>query len=193
MTEDLYPYGDGDRLNDRNTYFYTPSVGVEMLQAWIDRRASLLERLPSPVAEAPPASDSASGPLSIELQVDTRWLLERLWLALAEGAIDPSTEEWLKKLVRKFETVKRFHRTYDSKLMAVDKSLYEDLGLYVRAAEIMLRAFQLTNRLPYLNAVLKISDTLSSAATKLNSDEGSRFARVVRAEHVELMKLADAR
>lgn len=190
MTGKLYTYADGDRLNDRNTYFYTPSIGAEMLQAWIDSRAEVLERLPTPATAAPPASDDAAGPLSFPDQIDAATLLERLWLALAEGAIDPSTRDWLNKLVRKFETVKRFHRNYDSRLLAIDKSQYEDLGLYVRGAEIMLRAFQLTGHLPYLNVVLKISDTLSSAETHLSGDERARFARVILEEHRELMQLA---
>ena len=34
----LYPYADGNRLADRNTYFYTRFDGVDFLDAWSECR-----------------------------------------------------------------------------------------------------------------------------------------------------------
>jgi len=184
-----YSYVSGDRLNNRNTYFYTPSVGSAMLQAWLDSRADVLQRLPSVALAPPPADPVAAEPDLNAKTIDTRSCMEWVWGRLFKNEIDKTTQAWLLKFLRKFEISKRFHRAYNARFLAVDKALYRDLALYVRGAEIMLRAYQVTHQLPYLNVSQKILDTLCSKEHELSPEEGARFAHLIRCEHTVILKL----
>lgn len=180
MTEVEYSYSIGDRLTDRNTYFYTPAVGMPMIEAWRASRKAVLDRLPSPVD--PPDSTNDS-PVSIDDDtVDTAALLEFLWSKNSNSEVGQDESRWLEKLMKKFELTKRFHRAYGAKFRAVDKSQHKDLDLYVRAAEVFLSAYDRSNDARFLNVLLKILDTLCAYSEGLGPESSARLARLLLSE-----------
>lgn len=180
MTEVEYSYSIGDRLTDRNTYFYTPAVGMPMIEAWRASRKAVLDRLPSPVD--PPDSTNDS-PVSIDDDtVHTAALLEFLWSKNSDSEVGQDESRWLEKLMKKFELTKRFHRAYGAKFRAVDKSQHKDLDLYVRAAEVFLSAYDRSNDARFLNVLLKILDTLCAYSEGLGPESSARLARLLLSE-----------
>lgn len=174
----VYPYAKGDRLVERNTYQYTPFVGRAFLNAWRESRIEAKERLGHSAAGAPAA---AGGVLPEVGAFRTGPLLELLHARLASGW-DPSAGAWLDRLVQRFEVTKRLHRAYGADLRAVDREDFRELALYVRFAEVLEAAYAASGSLVYLNALLKVLDTLCSQAASLERPLASRIARLVEVE-----------
>lgn len=181
MTEVEYSYSIGDRLADRNTYFYTPAVGMPMIEAWRASRKAVLGRLPSPV-DAPDSTNDSLVSIDDNDTVDTAALLEFLWSKSSEPEICQEESQWLEKLMRKFEFTKRFHRAYGAKFRAVDKSQHKDMDLYVRAADVFLSAYDRSNDTRFLNVLLKILDTLCAHCEGLGPESSGRLAGLLLSE-----------
>ena len=183
---DAYPFADGDRLEDRNTYFYVPFGGEDFLAALREQRNAALTTLPEP-AETEKISGHAvpePGP------VNTADLLGALEGALAAGrAENPIVQVWLKKLVKKFEVTKRIHASYDTCFRAVDKKDFGDLGLYVRLAGVFEAAFRQTRNLVFLNALLKGLDSLCSVKDRLTSQQQATLAHLIGREESHVAAL----
>lgn len=189
MSESLYPFADGDRLEDRNTYFYTPYGGIAFLDAWRRRRKEALAGLPA--ATPPPIGRGER--LPEPGPVETAALLDGLFAALeSKGAETPAVRHWLDELVKKFEVTKRMHVAYDARFQAVDRGRYRDFGLYVRLAEVLEAAYAGTGDLVFLNAMLKCIDTLSSACGRLATDDGARLAWLIERERLHVDALEGA-
>lgn len=130
----FYPYAQGNLLHERNTYFYSAYHGQATLTAWAESR-----------------ENAASGIISASPATPTRTrLMQRL---------DRAT---LNHLVQRFEVTKRLHDDYTPAWRAVDKTRFEDLASYPLFAQILADAYQDTGGLPYLNALLKLNDTLTA-------------------------------
>ncbi|MBU1040862.1 MAG: hypothetical protein KKF77_07180 [Proteobacteria bacterium] len=176
---DRYAYSKGDRLDERNTYFYTPSTGAGMLRAWRASREAVSLRLPEPVC-VPPAG-AGSLPL-FGVAIETAALLEALFSRVSAQEYAPATLRWLDKITHKFEVAKRFHHRYDERFRAVEPGEYRDLGLYIRAGEILLLAYAALGHLTYLNAAMKIIDTLCAVSAGLDAAEGARLSALISQE-----------
>lgn len=188
MTAGNYSFADGDRLEDRNTYFYTPFGGEAFLEAWRNQRENALAALPQPSAP--------EGPLGGELPrtppVNTETLLKGLLGALAQDKAEtPAVRDWLQKLVKKFEVNKRIHPEYDVQFRAVDRTAHSDLRLYILLAEVFELAHRRTKDLTFLNAFLKCLDTLCSVKERLPEQSRARLAWLIRQEGGHVRALAD--
>ncbi len=181
MTRVEYPYAEGDRLAERNTYFYTPVVGRPMIEALHRARAQALADLPEP-APPPPAEAAAPALPAPGSDVETHDLLEALWASLSSGQPGAADEAWITLLVHKFETTKRLHAAYGPGFRAVDPAQHRDLGLYLRCGEILAASFAASDRLPQFNALLKLVDTLCAMRGGLDADQRSRLAGLIRRE-----------
>ena len=152
-----YAYATGDLLKERHTYFYSGYGGRLFLKGWrADRDAARgAFGATAPPPPRPPSSPISAGP------VETAPLLEQVLESVQRGAADtPEARRALSNLVKKFEVTKRIHRAYDERFRAVDRFDHENLGLYLRLAEVFEAAHAATGELPYLNALLKCLDTL---------------------------------
>lgn len=177
-----YPFTSGNRLDDRNSYYYTPFGGPRFLRAWKVSRAQLRSMLPPAVDAAPAAQD---------IKVDTApiWptaaLCEHLFRTITDTSQWMSADDTalLDQLIRKFETTKRIHAAYRrDDFRAVDPAAYRDPVLYLRSAEIFEAAYARAGRLQGLNALLKIIDTLTGLATSFNRGDAARLARLIALE-----------
>lgn len=168
-----YDYASGDLLENRNTYFYTKFSGQAFLTAWHRQRDQVkvteqpLVNVTEDVLDASP----------------TMRMIEVLYQKLATHHTGSQTVLTLNKLVQRFEVSKRLHGRYNANWRAVDVTDYKSWARYVRFAEALDLAYANTQSLPYLNALLKIMDTITAAYHQLNASLRSRVQSLVDAEH----------
>ena len=173
-----YPYSLGNRVEDRNTYFYTPFLGNPFLEAWklsrIEAIASHEPAISAPSPESCNPNDNSG-----------KAILERIY---AEALDLPDRRaDSLLLLLKRFEVVKRIFTDYNDELRPIDPKQFHDTSLYLRFAEVLDLAYSQTKSLFYLNAYLKSLDVLVSLRDEIAEDHKARFARCVRNEiqHVE--------
>ena len=189
----IYPYATGNRLEDRNTYFYTEFLGHEFLNAWKCCRERALAYFSSVCSDDTPphverfklgAMPQPHSPNSV-----TGALLEEA-AKLAERQTSEQVDKLLMQWVKKFETSKRVYDSYDSDFRPVDRNVYGELSHYVRLAEIFESSYRRTEALPFLNALLKILDTLIAMQGDLPFSLAGRMAELIKREYLHVSKLA---
>lgn len=184
-----YTYACGNLLEERNTYTYTKYHGDAFFSDWRKVRASVYQQLPSP-EQAPIPQASRNLELVLEDDTyDTAELLESIMFQLIQYEIDERIGAVIARLVGRFEVSKRVHTRYLAHWRAAPGAAYDDLALYVRYAEVMELAYSMTNRIDYLNVLLKVLDTLTSQVSSLTLQESGRLARLLNREGVHVDQL----
>jgi methionyl-tRNA formyltransferase len=180
-----YPYADGPRLDDRNTYFYSSYQGADFLVAWADVRSAVFAELPG--ASAPPPVNDSLPPGT------TGHLLERLFSAAStsRNGLDLVRPD-LDRVIQRYEVTKRLHSRYNERFRAVDPMDFRDLALYVRFAEILELAYREEKYLPALNALLKVVDTLCALRSDLSLELQARLAWLIGREKAHILSLYDS-
>lgn len=173
MTDADYPYSQGDRLNDRNTYFYSAYSGPSFLAAWRESREAALRGLPAPL----PLTAAASVPS------DTAQLLTDMLSTQAEHAL-------VERLLQRFEVSKRLYRKYDADLRAIRDSGYDDMDLYLLFAGLCLHCRERAAPMRFLNALLKVLDTLIAARERLSKEQGAALAWLIGEERAWVQRIA---
>jgi hypothetical protein len=169
-----YPYSEGNRLEERNTYFYSEYHGQAFLLAWRASRQAALIRLPAPEAPVPPTQK----PLETD-GYDTAPLLSQL---LTNEPTIEANRRLTERLLQRFEVSKRLYRRYDLHFKAVLESGHDELELYLLFAAVCLRyAFEPT-ALPLLNGLLKNIDILISIQSQLSPEQGAQLAWLIEGE-----------
>lgn len=180
----MYNYAQGELLENPNTYQYSDYGGVDLLHTWRESRQKIQLLLGPPVPPPDPYNE-----LTGYFSVNTS--LENLMRDIGEGSLqDLNIKAKLDLWVKKFEISKRLFEEYDEQLKPVDKAKYHDLGAYVRYAEIMEKAYQQSGKLPYLNVLLKIMDTLIAYNAQLSDQLRSRLAWLIGREIEYVVALA---
>ena len=173
MTDAEYPYSQGDRLNDRNTYFYSAYGGPAFLQAWCESRDAALKSLPAPL----PLNAAATA------ASETGQLLSDMLSTQAEHAL-------AERLLQRFEVSKRLYRKYDADLRAVRDSGYDDLDLYLLFAGLCLHSRERPAPMRFLNALLKVLDTLIAVRERLSNEQGAALAWLIGEERAWVQRIA---
>ena len=186
-----YIYSQGNRLEDRNTYFYTQFSGEKFLNAWREAREHAARDLHSKqdeVDETPPQQLSGGG------GVNTRELLKTLMGKLSCGEFAGETRLWTNILRRRFEVSKRVFCTYagDYPHKPVPGSSWQDLELYTGFAALMDAAYNITGDITCLNALLKCNDTLVSVRHVLSAYDRERLSDLLDREAHHIGQLADS-
>ncbi len=185
-----YPYSQGNRLEDRNTYFYSGFHGTGFLEAWREARKCAARDLCAVQSEAAevqpqliPGSDG----------IDTANLLERLMVELSSGRFSDETRNWTNILRTRFEVSKRVFCSYASLYphKPVAGSDWRDLALYTSFSELMEAAYAVTEDITYLNALLKCNDTLVSVRHELSSEGKERVSELLGREAHHIERLAN--
>lgn len=158
-------------MENKNTYFYTAYSGESFLVAWkSDRKKAISGMEP---ASAIPASEPVP-----ENDFSGYGVLERI-LKQIESSEESRT---LLLLIKRFEVTKRIYLRYKPDLRPVDSSEFRDLSLYLRWAEILGLAYEKFGHLFYLNAFIKVLDTLISVKEDILTEGHGRFARCIMLE-----------
>ena len=173
-----YPYSEGDKLECKNTYFYTSYFGKPFLDAWkSDRNKAIAGMEPVLVIPSPepvPENDFSG-----------HGVLERILKKIE----NPEESAMLLLLIKRFEVTKRVYLHYDSDLRPIDSSEFRELSLYLRFAEILGLAYEKFGHLFYLNAFIKVLDTLISVKDDILAEGQGRFARCIMQEMEVVEKL----
>jgi hypothetical protein len=179
-----YPYSEGDRLLDRNTYFYSAWGGQPFIEAWRQSRLRARdELLQSRVEPGAPEEGGSQSP--------TGQLLDALLVAWSgESQIDAEPRHQALMLARRFELSRRVHRAYDVRWRPCNECEFHELGLYVRLAELMLHGWQRERDLRLANVAMKCIDTLVSVRTRLASKWAIRLAAAIEAEQAMVTAIA---
>jgi hypothetical protein len=184
MSEITYPYSQGDRLEDRNTYFYSSYHGAAFFPVWRASRDAALSHLPPPRSQpvlAPAANKGA------EDGHDTEQLLRNLLAGSPENAENRRLAE---RLLQRFEVSKRIYRRYDPQFKTMAESGYAEVELYLLFASLCLHYSKQPESLPYLNALLKVLDTLVSILHRLSPTQGAYLAWLIGAEREWVARIA---
>ena len=190
MNTQLYPYAEGDLLTDRNRYSYTPFVGEPLLEGWRSSREAVLAQCPASVSAPQSRLEETYHPNLSAQQTSTADLMEWAVGRLDEHEASELLNTCLWNLMDRFENVKRFHAHYNERFRACDKNDYLDLELYVRGAEVFQKAYLTANKLPYLNVLLKVVDTLCALHDRLDEHQQGRLSNLIEEERRILEQLA---
>ena len=185
-----YPYARGDLLRKPNTYFYTKFVGIQFLKNWQVERECVQKRLNNNSTRG--GSGLQVGSLaeisqSYEEQqvIDTRTLLISL-IGEFQGGARPDTDQrlnqWLLRLVKKFETTKRIHEVYKENFLTADKTNFKNIELYLLLAEVFSLAYDAGRSLIFLNVYLKVIDTLCSQSEGLTTGQQGLLSNLIETE-----------
>lgn len=155
-----YPYASGPLLERPNTYQFAQCTGPGFLEAWRDSRRRALAALGPEQAPELVAEDISS---DVILPGETGVLFAALRRQLARND-GPEALELLDQLVQRFEVTKRVYGHYAADCRAVDKSDYLRLDHYVAFGVLLQDAYVKTSCLTYLNALLKLLDTVCAYA-----------------------------
>jgi len=186
-----YPYAKGDLLHKPNNYFYSEFVGSNFVNTWRRERERVQKNLNnSPLnlvnsIDVVPLSEISQS-YSERSVIDTRTLLISLIREIQGGARPDSNQglnQWLFRLVKKFETTKRIHEAYRKNFLAADKTKYRNIELYLLIAEVFSLAYEIEHDLVFLNVYLKVVDTLCSQHEELSTVEQSQLANLIRVEN----------
>lgn len=172
-----YDYANRNPLENRNTYFYSPYIGRSIFIFWqYQRQYSVRKKkrskhaLPSKVSH-------------------TDRIISHLQKSLVHKTI--TSEEWQKidKFLQRFEVTKRLHGEYNTNWRPVDPDDYKSMETYLLFAELMDKAYQLSTKIQYLNALLKIMDTLTALAKKLDAQQKNRLRILIyrEREHIKII------
>ena len=183
----LYPFTAGNRLEDRNTYFYIPFNGQEFVNAWMDNRERTLAALevePEIIDFMPHGSLS-----DISFPVNTSTLMSVLMNALVEKNDLETLYAIINKLLQRFEVTKRIHSSYPENYRASAGTPYDDFSLYVKFACLLQKVYENNSKLYYINGLIKVIDTLSAMVSELDHAEKSALAWLINSEkqNVETM------
>jgi len=200
----MYKYATGNCIEEIQTYFYTEYKGMPFLDAWKDSRKKILNSHTIPKSfsqESFHLLENDSSILSVndildillsnDKYVNTKDIIKTLYLSM-ETKKDQHIIILLKNLLKRFEITKRVHDVYGKNYKPKDIELYKNLELYICLAEIFEKAYSIFNDLPYLNALLKIIDSISSVFASLNNEEKSRLCFLVENEYHHVNQLANS-
>lgn len=190
MSSVEYIYSQGNRLEDRNTYFYTRFHGEKFINAWREARVHAARDLfgkPDELAETRSQRQSEDG------GIDTRTLLYRLMSELSSGEFSDETRLWTDILRKRFEVSKRVYCSYASEYPHKPEpgSNWRNVELYTGFSGLMDAAYTLTGDIAYLNVLLKCNDTLVSVRHLLSSAGKEQLSDLLGREEHHIEWLAD--
>ena len=184
-----YPYATGNLIENRNTYFYSSYEGESFLEAWRESRQNILGQIPSKDSAIPRAVilfsfDEVLHIWNQEGRIQTEFLLEVLLerLECSENDVSQGLQRYIDQLVKRFEVSKRIHEALTKDFKPVDKDRYHNLNLYLRTAEIFSLTYEKIGQLTYLNAFLKILDTLCGFFPEFHDEQKVRLSYLIQKE-----------
>jgi len=167
----LYDYARGNLLENRNSYFYTEFRGETFLSDWRDQRDSV--PLNSGINKFR-QEDVDSAPIERHLS--------KTCDRLRADDLDDVLFRGLDCLLQRFEVTKRVHGEYNSNWRPIDPQDYLGLERYVLFAETMSLAYRKSQRLQYLNALLKSMDILTALAREMDTEQCTRVETLISSE-----------
>lgn len=163
----MYKYTDKNLFDNSESYFYSKFGGLEFLQGFLSsRKVKLLElkhQLPNDYN-----SDELKKEIISIIKSKYKYnsndsvfsTYEFFFLKLEEKEVEDN-DLFFKKIIQKFEISKRINELYTAEeLKPIGNN--KSLEIYFLFGICLIQYFQQTNKMIYLNAILKLSDILCS-------------------------------
>lgn len=97
------------------------------------------------------------------------------------------SEVYAEQILKSFEVRKRIYGEYNEKFKPLDEQDYENYQFYLDFASLMAGMYEKGNNLRYLNALLKVDDTLLSIRNLLN-EEQKALLEIILAKEMSYVK-----
>ena len=148
----IYEYITENNLENRQRYQYTKYGGEEFLLSYFESRKK--------------ASDLKGNSDFMPITARSN--------NISEANAD--------QILKSFEVRKRIYGAYNEKYKPIDEKDYENYQLYLDFASLMADMYEKFNNLKYLNALLKVDDTLLSIYNLLNVEQKAVLGRILLKE-----------
>lgn len=148
-----YEYITENNLENRQRYQYTKYEGEKFLLSYLESRKKFL-----------PLSNEQ---ISIISHISKQKYISE---ALAD------------KILQSFEVRKRIYGEYDERYKPLDENDYKNYQLYLDFADLMIGMYEKSFNLKYLNALLKVDDTLLSIYSLLNVEQRVMLGKILEKE-----------
>jgi len=182
-----YSYTDGDKIISPNTYFYTKYNGQKFLDAYLENREMI-------ISITKEAVEPIFGKNNIEIKesfIQTSVFLEKIHISLQSYNHSTNTDIFsdIDMILKKFEVSKRIYDFYLPEFKKSVDSDFKTLNNYIQFASILSRSYEITNKLNYLNGMLKVIDTLISVFHELSELEKKNLTWLIKTELDHVIKL----
>ena len=182
-----YSYTDGDKIASPNTYFYTEYNGQEFLNSYFGNRKSILRKMKDAVEPTFSENDIETDQSLIQTSIYLDYLYTSLQSQNHSRNADIFAE--INLILKKFEVSKRIYDFYLPEFKKSDDSDFKNLNNYLKLASVLSRSYEITNKLNYLNGMLKVIDTLISVFNEMSELEKKNLAWLIRLEIDHVGKL----
>ena len=182
-----YSYTDGDKIASPNTYFYTEYNGQEFLNSYFGNRKSILRKMKDAVEPTFSENDIETDQSLIHTTIYLDYLYTSLQSQNHSRNADIFAE--INLILKKFEVSKRIYDFYIPEFKKSDDSDFKNLNNYLKLASVLSRSYEITNKLNYLNGMLKVIDTLISVFNEMSELEKKNLAWLIRLEIDHVGKL----
>jgi hypothetical protein len=174
-----YHYSQGDLLENPQNYSYSAYSAKAFIDAWLSNRKSHLDLLP-PAEKLEQRNGESLRPKNTNNLLHA--ICERL--QQPQVSIDRREMYWLKRLVKKFEVTKRVYSAYQASApyRPMDKTSYNDMALYLKLAECFILAYNQGGEMQFLNAFIKIQDSIISQVNSLDHISQTHLAWLIQQE-----------
>lgn len=166
-----YEYTLGDNLEEPLKYSYTIYQGEDFVYCWFLNRQSILsiigkegeyQNLCIDCYSVQDLALSESKEMS-EPKIHTKAIFHEMMRAfLTYKSISEKLRKQLDGFVKTFEVRKRLYPAYSIRFKPEDENSYHDITLYIMFACVCALAFDRYQDFRYLNALLKVNDTVIS-------------------------------
>ena len=194
-----YNYSDGDLLETPQKYQMTRFEGIKFLQDYFSSRNQSIKNFFSQSNNdfdlkffVNKSQKESKIPKFPEISNTYNLLLFLLDNKISNN-FDSLMISKLDFLLKKFEIKKRIYESYDNKGQEISNN-FDYLQNYALLSILCLLQFHQINDLRYLNAALKINDTICSQKEKIISDDDKLLTRIsLELEMKEISKLLESR
>lgn len=176
MTE--YPFTSGDALATKNRYDYFPFGGEAFLDAWSAARAAT-------------RTACAAAPTGHRARTASTTPTHRLVANISFADYPNTPPAQLSMLIQRFEITGRLHAAYNAQWRAINKTDFHHLDDYLLFGEQLCLAWDYYHRLDFVNALLKLLDTLSTQVAHLDRTQRERCIGLIDRESRILAEVAN--
>lgn len=174
----MYSYTERNLIEHPITYQYSEYRGESFLSDWKQDRNNVIREF----CDGEQRQNFDNKKIPDERSETDKELSELLTRMNCDGDINEQMRSCLKLWIKRFGIKKRIYEKYESEIRPDMQSSFHNMELYVKFAEIMATAYRLFSKLPYLNVLLKVVDTLISSRDRLDCDQRKRLCEIIRYE-----------
>lgn len=174
-----YKYISENAPEEKIDYSYSKFYGEKFLEAWMDSRKICY-----------PGDQTTDIPEITNTNCSNTENLLVEWIKSFQirGQIN---YDQLNLLLKRFEVTKKIFESYNEQFRSIDRSKYKQYRLYILFGVLLAAAYEKTNKLQYLNSLLKVNDISLSIVNLLNDQERKLLNHCVCKERDYIISLKE--